>query len=102
MSAQQEIYTIHLKGRLDPQWSDSFNGFQITVIDRDPPVTLLAGPVRDQAVLRGILNKLWDLNLTVLSITCLEGTSGTEVPSIPHVPFQDAGEHPAEEVDHDV
>jgi hypothetical protein len=33
------------------------------------PITTLAGPIADQATLRGVLNRIWDLNLTLLSVT---------------------------------
>ena len=38
----------------------------------DLPLTVLAGPVADQAALRGILNRLWDLNLTLISVIRVE------------------------------
>jgi hypothetical protein len=97
MSSQEMIYTIRIKGLLDPQWSDCLSGFQITTSDRDPSITLLAGPVPDQAFLRGVLNKLWDLNLVLLSITCVEESSETKSLQISFVPVDDAeGHHPKE------
>lgn len=59
-------YRIQVQGRLDENWSDWLEEMTITY---DSDVTTLTGPVADQAVLRGILNKLWDLNLTLLSVT---------------------------------
>ena len=57
-----------MRGRLDERWSDWFNGMTITS-ERD--ITTLTGAV-DQAKLRGIVSKIWDLNLTVISVTQIE------------------------------
>jgi hypothetical protein len=67
-------YEITVKGTLDPGWSDWFTGMAITVgaLGEEPPLTVLAGDVGDQAALRGMLNKLWDLNLTLVSFTCID------------------------------
>ena len=61
-------YRIKVRGRLDERWSDWFNGMTITS-ERD--ITTLTGAV-DQAKLRGIVSKIWDLNLTVISVTQIE------------------------------
>lgn len=63
-------YHIEIEGRLDTRWSSWFNNMTITVEDRDPDlfVTVLDGTVPDQASLRGILNKIWDLNLSLISV----------------------------------
>ena len=63
------IYQIKVKGMLDRRWSDWFNGLTIKTENVDSPVTTLTGPVIDQARLRGIISKLWDLNLVVISVT---------------------------------
>ena len=63
-------YQIRVEGRLDPSWSDWFDGFTITPQAADE--TLLTGPVTDQAALHGILAKLNDLHLEVLSMERLE------------------------------
>jgi hypothetical protein len=62
---QPARYRIKVRGRLDEKWSDWFNGMTITS-ERD--ITTLTGAV-DQAKLRGIVSKIWDLNLTVISVT---------------------------------
>jgi hypothetical protein len=68
-NAQAETkYLIRLRGKLDEMWSGWFPGLIISCENEDPPITLLTAVVPDQARLRGILNKAWDLNLTVLSI----------------------------------
>ncbi len=59
-------YQIQVQGKLDQDWSDWFRGMTVVF---EGGVTTLAGPVADQAALRGILNRIWDLNLTVLSVT---------------------------------
>jgi hypothetical protein len=59
------IYEIRLPGRLDKDWSDWLDGMSITY---EGDVTVLRGQVVDQAALRGILSKIWDLNRTVISI----------------------------------
>ncbi len=62
-------YQIKVRGCVDPSWSDWFNGLQVSSeTDRDAGcVTVLTGSVEDQANLRGILNRLWDLNLVLVS-----------------------------------
>jgi hypothetical protein len=71
-------YRIRVQGELDENWSDWFSGLTITVQTggEGGPVTTLRGVVADQAVLRGILSKIWDLNLTLISVEQVEqGTS---------------------------
>jgi hypothetical protein len=72
-------YRITVQGRLDEGWSDWFGGMTITVEnENDPlPITTLVGHIVDQAALRGILTKMWDLGLTLISVTRLD----TEKPS---------------------
>lgn len=72
MEPGQTIYTITVKGCLDPAWADLLGGMQITPVEGDPSATCLTGAVRDQAVLRGLVNRLWDLNLTITSLTCTQ------------------------------
>ncbi|MBN1149065.1 MAG: hypothetical protein JXA78_17535 [Anaerolineales bacterium] len=64
-------YQIKLQGRLDERWSDWFNCMS-TATDGD--FTLLTGVFADQAKLRGILSKIWDLNLIVVSVNQIEST----------------------------
>jgi len=64
-------YQIAVQGRLDERWAGWFDGLAARV-ERGPGgrlVTILAGPVADQSALRGILNRIWDLHLTVISVT---------------------------------
>ncbi len=64
-------YQIKVQGKLDKDWSDWFRAMTVAFecANDGSPVTTLTGPVADQAALRGILNRIWDLNLTVLSVT---------------------------------
>ena len=64
------VYQIRLKGTLDPSWSDWFDNFNITTSEDE---TILAGPVTDQAALHGVLTKINDLGLAIISITQEEG-----------------------------
>ena len=59
------IYEIKLQGRLDKDWSDWLAGMSISY---EGDVTVLRGYTIDQAALQGILTKIWDLNLRVISV----------------------------------
>jgi len=67
-------YEIQVQGRLDESWSNWFNGMTIASegTGGDSPVTTLTGVVADQAALRGILERIWNLNLTLLSVHRVE------------------------------
>jgi len=71
-------YEIRVRGELDGEWASTFEGMTLTVEGRetDHLITTLAGPVADQSALRGILNRLWDLNLTVISVRRFSGDRG--------------------------
>jgi hypothetical protein len=60
-------YQIRLQGHLGPQWSDWFEGLTITLLEDGE--TLLSGPVVDQPALHGLLKKVRDLGLPLLSVT---------------------------------
>ena len=68
--SQPVVYQIRLKGHLDSQWTDWFEGLTIT-LDEDGD-TLLTGPVIDQAALHGLLKKVRDLGLPLVSVSPLE------------------------------
>ena len=74
-----ESYQIKVQGRLDEGWSDWFSGMTVTFECGSAPITTLTGAVADQSALRGILTKLWDLNLRLISVARigLEGHDGT-------------------------
>jgi len=72
--AAQPVYRIEVTGQLDASWSDWFAGLTVTPPHNTSPFTTITGKV-DQATLRGIVNRLWDLNLTLISVR--------RIPSIP-------------------
>ena len=59
-------YEIRVQGNLDEQWSDWFDGLSVT--EAGDGETLIKGEVADQAALRGILEKIWNLNLVLVSV----------------------------------
>ncbi|UCF96869.1 MAG: hypothetical protein JSV89_17070 [Spirochaetaceae bacterium] len=65
-----QVYRIRVQGHLDPGWSKWLG--DMTIVCEQPaegsPCTVLAGPVTDQTALRGILTRLWDLNLDIISV----------------------------------
>jgi len=69
-----EYYEIKIKGCLDLRWSDWFAGLKLMHLEND--VTLLSGPLPDQAALHGLLERIRDLNLTLISVT--SGDSSTQ------------------------
>jgi hypothetical protein len=71
---QPTVYEIRLKGQLDHQWTDWFGGLAIT-LQRNGD-TLLSGPVVDQAALHGLLRKVRDLGMPLLSIQQVEHHQG--------------------------
>ncbi len=66
---QPVIYEIKLQGRLDQSWSSWLAGMTVTYEDNH---TVLTGTMTDQAALRGLLNKVWDLNQTLISVNPVE------------------------------
>lgn len=61
-----QYYEIRIRGHLDTCWSDWFADLQLT--DQEEDVTLLSGLLPDQAALHGLLERIRDLNLTLLSV----------------------------------
>ena len=72
----EAIYHIRVKGKLDPTWSDWFDGFTITPQGDDK--TLLTGSVADQADLHGLLAKIRDLGLPLLAVIRQETDAMTQ------------------------
>jgi hypothetical protein len=60
------FFEIHVKGQLDESWSDWLEGLEVTLLENGEMI--LCGHIMDQAALMGILNKLYGLNLTLLSV----------------------------------
>jgi len=75
-SVRGQCYNIVIAGELDLSWSGWLGGMQVaTGLDQDgKSITTLSGEILDQAALRSILNKIWDLSLTVLSVTRVHET----------------------------
>lgn len=64
-------YQIKVQGKLDDRWSDWFHGLTVIIESENPPITILTGSI-DQATLRGVLNRVWDLNLSLISVVPIE------------------------------
>ena len=64
------IYQIRIKGHLGDRWAAWFEG--LTIAPQQNGDTLLTGPVVDQAALHGLLKKVRDLGMPLLSVACLE------------------------------
>jgi hypothetical protein len=64
------VYQIRLKGHLSPRWADWFEGLTLTLEANGE--TLLTGPVVDQAALYGVLRKVRDVGLPLLSVVCVQ------------------------------
>ena len=73
-SSMSRTYQITVEGKIDPSWSDWFAGMQLVSRKEadDMLVTTLSGILTDQAALRGLLNRLWDLNLVVRAVQQVE------------------------------
>jgi len=67
---QQIIYQFRIEGHLSPVWEIEFEGMTITL--EDSGETLLTGPVVDQAALHGLLKKIRDLGLPLVSAARLQ------------------------------
>ena len=63
---QPIIYQIRLKGVLEEQWSEWFDGMTITLTENGE--TVLTGPVVDQPALHGLIKKVRDLGIPLISV----------------------------------
>lgn len=68
--ASPAFYQIKIKGQLDLHWAEWFDG--LTISHETDDNTMLSGPMVDQAALYGILLKLHNLNLSLLSVSQIE------------------------------
>ncbi len=64
---QPMVYQIRIKGHLGREWADWFSGLAITALDNGE--TLLTGPVVDQAALHGLLKKVRNVGMPLLSVS---------------------------------
>ena len=60
------LFEIHIKGHLDKSWSEWLGGLDIELVNDGEMI--LSGYIGDQAALMGILNKLYNLNLAIISL----------------------------------
>ncbi len=67
------FYKIRVRGNLDNSWSDKMSGLKIETTT-DASMTVITGPLSDQAALSGVLNTLYDLQLPVISVEHLPQT----------------------------
>lgn len=67
------IYKIVVQGEIDSGWPIQLWGLQVNVqkINGKMPISVLVGQINDQAALSGVLNKLYDMHLTVISVNML-------------------------------
>jgi hypothetical protein len=70
----EPVYQIRIMGHLPCQWADWFGGLAISLEDNGD--TLLTGPVVDQAALHGLLKKVRDLGMPLLSVMRVESVQG--------------------------
>ncbi len=70
IASQSTLYQIRLAGHLDSRWADWFEGLTIT-LEKDGD-TLLTGPIVDQAALHGLLRKVRDLGMPLVSVSPVE------------------------------
>jgi hypothetical protein len=78
--SEPEYYEIRVKGHLASRWADWFDG--MTLSPQPDGTTVLHGPVTDQSELHGLLRRLSDLGLSLVSLTSTApGQPGTTVRS---------------------
>lgn len=63
-------YEIRIQGRLEPRWAGWFDG--LTLSHAGDGITVIEGPVVDQAALHGLLQKVRDIGLPLVSVTRIE------------------------------
>ncbi|MDZ4765928.1 MAG: hypothetical protein SGI73_15390 [Chloroflexota bacterium] len=68
-ASEAKVYQIRIKGHLGSQWTDWFEGLTITL--EDGGNTLLTGQVVDQSALHGLLRKVRDLGMSLVSVICV-------------------------------
>lgn len=70
-SVRDQCYQIVVAGELDPSWSAWLGNMEIARSHsrEGKPLTILSGIIPDQAALRGVMNKIWDLRLILVSVT---------------------------------
>lgn len=74
---KQGVYQVRVRGHLDDSWSEWFEG--LSMAHEEDGITVLTGPVTDQPALHGLLAKIRDLGLPLVSVNCIKPNEG-EVP----------------------
>jgi hypothetical protein len=76
----RRFYQVIVEGKIDPGWSDWLNGLQVNSYNEadDLLLTVLSGTFCDQPALRGLLNRLWDLNLVLCSVQQIDPANFSE------------------------
>jgi hypothetical protein len=64
------VYEIYLQEALEPRWADWFDGLDLTISTAGG--TVLRGPLADKAALHSLLNRIYDLNLTMILVRRVE------------------------------
>ena len=77
-------YEIRIQGRLDDRWSSWFDDLDLS--HTDDGITVLRGPVADQSALHGLLHKLRDLGVPLLSVTQADPDTPAHRPESTHIP----------------
>ena len=67
------VYRIRVSGRMDPEWSQYFQGMIVSVFEQEDQETIteLSGLLPDQAALMGVLQQLYNRNIPLLSVECV-------------------------------
>jgi hypothetical protein len=73
-SLESQVYQIRIKGHLDCSWSEWFEGLSVT--HEEDGTTVLTGPVADQPALHGLLAKIRDLGLPLVSVNTINASEG--------------------------
>src|SRR5215813_6285852 len=74
---QPMVYQIRVKGHLGREWTDWFEGLTVTTLDNGE--TLLTGPVADQAALHGLLKKVRDVGIPLISVLRVERDQASNI-----------------------
>jgi hypothetical protein len=74
------VYKIVIKGAFDKNWSDNLFGMQVEVRKGEGNITFtsLVGEIRDQSALSGLLNNLYEMQMTVISVNMLSDNNKDE------------------------
>ena len=73
------IYVIKLQGYLDTEWSEWL--YDMAITHESDGTTTLCGPLTDQAILHSVLERIWDMNLTLINLHTLHHSHHIERPT---------------------